>query len=97
MDGDAGRLAEDEHQHTYHVGDDELPSRAVVYAVASVRNREPMLLPSLHERIDPNALDTLFADTRTNGERSDGHVSFDYCDCEVVVFADDRVVVRCDE
>lgn len=94
MGGESGYLEEDGPRHTYDIEDGESPSKAVVYAVASVRNREPTLLPSLHERIDPSALDVLFEDTRRNGPRTDGCVSFDYCDCRVSVFADGRVVVQ---
>ena len=93
MGGDAGDLRETDPRHTYDIGDSEPPSKAVVYAVAGVRNREPLLLPPLHERIDTSALDDLFADTRTQ-KRTDGAVSFDYCDCHVSVFADGVVAVR---
>ncbi|WP_339104716.1 HalOD1 output domain-containing protein [Haloterrigena salinisoli] len=59
-------------------------SIAVVTAIASERGVEPTELPPLYESLDPDALDALFAPTRTGGPRR-GRLEFTYAGHEVVV------------
>ena len=62
------------------------PSEAVVTAVARQTDVAPTHLPPLHDVIDPDALDALFAPTPTAG-RMDGGVSFEYSGYEFTVHA----------
>ncbi|WP_135820912.1 HalOD1 output domain-containing protein [Halostella litorea] len=66
------------------------PSDAVVTAVASVRGEDPTALDPLHESIDGDALDTLFADV---SDDAGGYVEFTYAGYDVIVKGDGRVVV----
>ena len=59
-------------------------SIAVVTAIATRRDVEPTELPPLYESIDPDALDALFAPTRTGGPRR-GRLEFTYDGHEIVV------------
>ncbi|ADB59615.1 hypothetical protein Htur_0718 [Haloterrigena turkmenica DSM 5511] len=59
-------------------------SIAVVTAIAAKRGVEPTELPPLYESIDPDALDALFAPTRTGGPRR-GRLEFTYDGHAVVV------------
>ena len=59
-------------------------SVAVITAIAAKRGVEPTELPPLYESIDPDALDALFAPTRTGGPRR-GRLEFTYDGHEVVV------------
>lgn len=71
-------------------------SEAVVEAVASAEGCDPVDLPVLYERIDPDALDKLF-DTpgRSDGRSSrPAHVRFTYHGYEVHAHADGRVSVE---
>jgi hypothetical protein len=49
-------------------------STAIVGAVSAITNKDPLNIEPLHSTIDPDALDTLFADSR-RGE-SDIHARF---------------------
>ncbi|ARS91854.1 hypothetical protein B1756_13685 [Natrarchaeobaculum aegyptiacum] len=65
----------------------------VVEAVATHKNVDPVALePPLHDVIDTDALETLFAPTR-RGPRS-GSVTFVYDDLQVTVDADGTVDVE---
>ena len=59
-------------------------SVAVVTAIATKRGVEPTELPPLYESIDPDALDALFAPTRSGGPRR-GRLEFTYDGHEVAV------------
>lgn len=64
-------------------------SIAVVEAVAEETNTAELRLPEpLHEVIDPEALDRLFADRST-----DGCVRFQYCGYKVTAYSDGTVEV----
>ncbi|GAB3666333.1 HalOD1 output domain-containing protein [Halopiger thermotolerans] len=74
------------------------PSRAVVEAVADAEGVSPTELrppeyEPLHAAVDPEALDSLFADRASGAPRSDGTVSFRYCGYQVTVAADGSVSV----
>ena len=63
-------------------------STAVVEAVAEEMGTDPKHLPeTLHEVIDPDALDALFEGRNS----SDGVVMFSYCGYSVTVTASDEV------
>ena len=65
-------------------------SRAVIEAVASEKDTEPEDLPeTLHEVIDPDALDRLFAGKNS----TDGLVMFSFCGFNVTVTADRDVIL----
>lgn len=63
------------------------PSVSVVEAVAAETGADPVSLAPLYDVIDPDALDRLFDDGAS------GCVEFEFCDHEVVVHADGRVLV----
>lgn len=68
---------------------DESVSQKVVRAVAEATDVDPLALdPRLYEVIDPDALDQLFDE-----KRSEGQVDFTMAGCQVSVRADDHVVV----
>lgn len=60
-------------------------SSAVVSAVAFASGRDPLALPPLYSSVDPDALDRLFAPTRSGTRRLPASFSFEYADCEVTV------------
>lgn len=66
----------------------------VVNAVADAKGVDPLdLEESLHDVIDPDALEDLFAPRFAGVPRFDGRVSFTMADCTVVVESGGRVVV----
>lgn len=67
----------------YAIDSDQLPTEAVIQAVADASDRTPMETiedaPPLYESVDPDALDTLLASDRSTGLTSvrfayDGYV-----------------------
>jgi hypothetical protein len=89
----------DEHSDTYHTWiDDDDPesiSTIVVLTVSAVRGVDPDSVAPLAMRLDPDALDALFAD-RANGmaRTADGIVSFPYAECHVTVRSGGEIVVE---
>lgn len=76
-----------------HAATDEL-CLTVVNAVADAKGIDPMdLEESLHDVIDPDALEDLFEPRYTGAPRQDVRVSFSMAGLSVVVNADRRVVV----
>lgn len=71
----------------------ESVSVAVVTAVAEVLERDPATIGPLHDTIDPDALDRLFASTKTTTRGGSGHVTFCLEDCEVTVHANGRLEI----
>ena len=62
----------------------------VIKTVAEVEDVDPLkLTPPLYEVIDPDALESLFANDRTHGK-----VIFSYNGCEVSVFSDGYISVK---
>jgi hypothetical protein len=86
--GDSGRVREVA---------DERPSEAVVPAIAETRGCDPTELPPLNDVLDPDALNDLFADTAGGHYRRDGHLTFEYTDCRVVVLGGEKVRVEVDD
>ena len=70
-------------------------SIAIVTAIATKRDVEPTELPPLYESIDPDALDALFAPTRTGGPRR-GRLEFTYDGHDVVVECDEGLEIEID-
>ena len=73
-----------------------LPSQAVVEAVAEAEGVRPEELcppeyETLHDVVDPQALDALFAPKANGIERSPGRISFEFCGHVVTVDADGTV------
>lgn len=73
----------------------ETVSIAVVHAIATHRNVDPVDLPPLYEWIDPDAIDALFEPTRTGGPRR-GRLEFDYDGQTVAVDCADGVAITID-
>lgn len=72
----------------------ESTTQAVLEAVAGREGTDPTELePSLHDVVDPDALNALFESTASGRPRSNGFVEFTYCGYEVTVRADGRVLV----
>ena len=68
-------------------------SYTVLTEVAKFKDTVPETLePPLHEAIDPEALDMLFADR--NGAARSGEISFSYSGCHVGIDSDGRVHVH---
>ncbi|WP_090621929.1 HalOD1 output domain-containing protein [Natrinema salaciae] len=76
-------------------GVSESVSVTVVNAVATHRELDPTELPPLYEWVDPDALDALFAPTRTGGPRR-GRLEFTYDGHAVVVDCGDEVSITVD-
>ncbi|NKE37961.1 hypothetical protein GWG54_19605 [Natronococcus sp. JC468] len=68
--------------------DASTPSEAIVLGVAGLKELDPTTMPPLYERIDPEALDSLFHD------RSPGTVTFEYAGYEVTVRGCERATLR---
>lgn len=72
------------------------PSRAVLDAVATAEDVDPVDLPPLYDVVDPEKLDALFAPLAADPAtaRSRGEVRFRYAGHEVVVSASGTVDLR---
>jgi|GEM_PF-3061320 len=69
----------------------EQPSIAVIEAVVTATNRDPIDLPCLHDFVDPDALDALVSTGSADRRVS---VSFDYDGLEVTVDSVDGIELR---
>ncbi|NHN58079.1 MULTISPECIES: HalOD1 output domain-containing protein [Halorussus] len=70
-------------------------SAAVIDAVADAADVDPAELGTpLYDKIDPDALDSLFSDRYDGAPRGSGRVVFDLRGYEVTVYSDGYVVVR---
>ncbi|WP_424001854.1 HalOD1 output domain-containing protein [Haloarcula salina] len=76
----------------YEPDQEEPVSAAVVHAVSTFEQRDPTALPPLHDTVDPDALDALFAPTGGGAEQR-SCVSFTFSASFVTVDADGRVTV----
>lgn len=70
-------------------------SVAVVTAIAERRGVSPTELPPLYDAIDPDAMDALFASTRSGGPRC-GRLEFTYDGHEITVECDDGLEIAID-
>ncbi len=66
--------------------DETTPSAAVVAAVAEVTGEQPTEMKALHHSVDTDALDSLFADSRS--VVSSMELSFEFADTTVTVCSD---------
>lgn len=74
---------------------DEKPSVTVVRTVAAYEDVDPTeLREPLHDVIDLEALDKLFAERHNGERRGDGRVVFTYDDYEITVHSEGRVNVE---
>lgn len=64
------------------------PSEAVILAVAEAADADPSDLHSLHDVIDPDALDAIFR------QRPSGTVTFEYHGYTVTVRGNDEIIVQ---
>jgi hypothetical protein len=83
------RIDYDDSAESYHVAYErsELMSTNVVLSVAAIENAKPTELPPLASTIDPDALDSLFADGVT------GRISFTYAGYDVTIHAGERLEI----
>ncbi|WP_266076873.1 HalOD1 output domain-containing protein [Haladaptatus caseinilyticus] len=73
---------------------DDRPSIRVINAIAEHEGTTPTeIRPVLYDIIEPDALDSLFAETQHGESRADGHVTFQYGSSEVTVYSDGRVEI----
>ncbi|ELY60375.1 hypothetical protein C491_03735 [Natronococcus amylolyticus DSM 10524] len=97
VDDVAGRTVyRDEDRETYHMwwtdSDPEAVSTVLVLTVASVLETDPEELEALSTRVDPDALDTLFAHWGRH-RIEDGTTSFRFAGCAVVCHASGELVI----
>lgn len=78
---------------TYEVTEDEDLSEGVVSAVAAVSNTDPAAMEPLARAIDPDALDSLFADRHDGTPRANGVTKFAFLGYQLVVSSDGLVTV----
>lgn len=90
-DGGDGDRPTQSRQFAYDRDEDQLPSHAVVRAVAAITNRSVLDLEPLHDAIDPNTLNEMF-EGATAGTGSP-ELSFGFEDFEVTV-TDEKIHVR---
>lgn len=70
---------------TYEIDDGELPSEAVVRAVASLTNTPILDLEPLHDVIDPDHLNGVFGDEDRDGAPVERSVTFGFNGCRITV------------
>lgn len=73
------------------------PSEAVVNTVFTVTGTDPLDLPPLHDVIDPDALNELFAPTLAGPSRSGGTVTFEFAGYRVTVKGHGVVEIEADD
>ena len=76
--------------------DDASVSDTIIAAVADEAGVDPLVLPPLYERIDPDALDGLFTSDNGDSYRT-GSVTFVYAGYVVEVVCDDEPTITLDE
>lgn len=69
-------------------------STALITTVESISDGSTFDTPPLFESIDPDSLDSLFADLRDGTPRASGELSFPFAGYEVTVYADGTVRLR---
>lgn len=95
-DGGKDREVGDESSYlAYELSDDELPSRAVIRAVASFTDTAPLDIEPLYDVIPPAHLDGSIRDTDDDTVRTE--FSFTFNGCEVTVTGDEVCVQLVDE
>lgn len=92
-DGNGARASE----ISYDIGEDELPSEAVVRAAAVVTDTPVTDLDPLFDAVDPDHLDALFDGSRTDPDGGGRSVTFTFNECHVSVTGQEIVVRRSGE
>ncbi|WP_266077777.1 HalOD1 output domain-containing protein [Haladaptatus caseinilyticus] len=83
----------------YHVYHDSASlysvSETIIEAIAAIRSSDPTddLIP-LTDVVDPDALNSLFADTHTGSKRNEGHIVFSVNGFDVFVHANGHIFIR---
>jgi len=80
----------------YEISADETVTEGVVTAVAATTNTEIQGMPPLYETVNADALNEIFADRHDGTVRTTGQVRFTYCECDVVVLSNGRIIVEAD-
>ncbi|MFC7213305.1 HalOD1 output domain-containing protein [Saliphagus sp. GCM10025334] len=95
------RIGYDPETDTYTVSydwaSDELPSEAVVEAVAAATGSTSESIPPLYEVVDPEALDQLFVPTSQGTSLRTGVVEFQFHGCDVTISTCGRTTVTVSE
>ena len=81
--GSNGDQSEQPFGLTYDIDSSELPSEAVVRAVAALTNSSPLELNPLYDAIDPEHLDTTFE--RASENTASTTMTFTYSNCTITV------------
>jgi hypothetical protein len=76
--------------------DSEAVSHAVVEAVASARDTDPLELPPLYDAVDPDALNRLFDYEHAATSSATACIQFRMAECDVVVHRDGTVEATAD-
>ena len=69
------------------------PSEAVVATVTEAKDEDVTDLPPLFSKIDPDALNTIFATTLSGEHHCDGCITFEYAECQISVNSCGKVAV----
>lgn len=77
--------------HELETSNAQRPSVRVIEAVAAATGTDPLAMEPLYGVIDPDALDALFS------RGIEGHVQFEFCDSEVELHSDGRLLVDGDQ
>ncbi|WP_158055913.1 HalOD1 output domain-containing protein [Halorussus halophilus] len=91
-------LEQDASAGVYHAQYDwtspEPLSTVVVRLVAAITDTDPLELEPLRDRVDPDALDELFAPTVDGRPRAVGQVTFPLAGHQVVVSGEGEIEIR---
>ncbi|MFH5798437.1 HalOD1 output domain-containing protein [Haladaptatus sp. CMAA 1911] len=85
---------ENDADFVYDIDPNETVTEGVVTATAAVTNTKTNEMPPLFETVNADALDELFANSWGGRMRDTGRVTFTYCECEVVVLSDGRILIE---
>lgn len=82
-----------EAYHTQHdwSGNDPL-SQTVIRSIAALSGCNPESGPPLIQSIDPDALNRLFSQPRSDMQRND-HISFTHQDCRITIFREGDIIL----
>jgi hypothetical protein len=78
---------------TYEIDTNELPSEAMVRAVASFTNTPILDLDPLHDVIDPDHLNGIFDAPKERQEIEERSITLNFNGCQVTV-TQERILVR---
>lgn len=79
----------------YTVQENESITFAIVQAVSSLQECDPLDLPPLHESVETDALEKVSnSPDATNGSKSNIQIEFAFADCNITVEDNDRIVLR---